>query len=254
VNAAAHQDPDEGALWQRLRSAGDTDARDRLLSLHLPYARIVAGSYFSRRFGNEVEFGDYLQYASVGMLEAMERFDPARGVQFRTFAARRMHGAILNGLEKSTEKQQQIAVRQRMRLERVQQLRENAATETGLGEGAPRNPEQLMRFISEVGVGLAVCWMLEGTSMVENLAGATSAPFYQSVQLRQMRERLVQAVDRLPAQERTVVRSHYLQDVPFERIASDLQLTKGRISQINKQALQRLRRLLGAAADWDMAL
>jgi RNA polymerase sigma factor FliA len=110
----------EAGLWQRFRAAGDADARSRLLEMHLPYAKILAGVYFGRRYHDEVEFGDYLQLASIGLVEALDRFDPARGVQFRTFAARRMHGAILDGLERMTEKQQQIAARQRLRNERLQ--------------------------------------------------------------------------------------------------------------------------------------
>jgi RNA polymerase sigma factor FliA len=241
----------EASWWQEWREAGDAQARDKLLALHLPYTRVVAAAYYARRYSDDIEFGDYLQYASVGVLEAMDRYDPQRGVQFRTFAARRMHGAILNGLERLTEKQQQIAARQRLRAERLQDVRDAAA---GEGAGPGQSPEQLMRFVAEVGIGLAVCWMLEGTAMVEDAAGATSVPFYQSAQLRQMRERLVQAVDRLPPQQRTVIRHHYLQEVPFERIAADLQLTKGRISQIHKQALLHLRRLLGAPSDWDVVL
>lgn len=245
--------PDEGLLWQRLRGSGDTGARQSLLNLHLPYAKIVAASYYAKRFHDEVEFGDYQQLACIGLLEAMERFDPARGVQFRTFAARRMHGAILNGLEKLTEKQQQIAMRQRLRVERLQDVRDSALALAGGTGGGAQTPEQLMRFVSEVGVGLAVCWMLEGTAMVELPGAAGTLHFYQGVQLKQVRERLLRAVERLPAQQRTVLKSHYLQDVPFERIASDLQLTKGRISQIHKQALLHVRKLLGAAADWDLS-
>ena len=237
----------EADLWQRFRAAGDAQARAALLDLHLPYARVVAGVYYSRRRGDEVEFGDYLQYASVGMLEALERFDPARGVQFRTFAARRMHGAILNGLERLTEKQQQIAARQRLRAERLQDVKAMAG---GSGAGAFQGAEQLQHFVSEVGIGLALCWMLEGTSMIDNGEASESAPFYQSVALRQLRERLLHAVDALPAQERLVIRSHYLQDLPFERIAATLQLTKGRISQVHKQALLRLRSLVRDHADW----
>jgi hypothetical protein len=62
------------------------------------------------RMHDEIELGDYLQYARIGLLEALDRFDPAVGVMFRTFAARRMHVAILDGIERLTEKQQQIAV------------------------------------------------------------------------------------------------------------------------------------------------
>lgn len=241
----------EAGLWQRLRTAGDPGARARLLEMHLPYAKIVAGVYFGRRYHDEVEFGDYLQLASIGLVEALDRFDPARGVQFRTFAARRMHGAILDGLERMTEKQQQIAAWQRLRNERLQEVKAMAGQ--GSVAGAVQDPEHLLRFVAEVGIGLALCWMLEGTGMVES-AEAGVAPFYRSVAMRQLRGRLLHAVDGLPAHERTVIRSHYLQEVPFDRIADTLGLSKGRISQIHKQALLRLRALVREDADWNASL
>ena len=87
--------------------------------------------------------------------------------------------------------------------------------------------------------------------MVDGAAQAVSQPFYRSAELRQLRERLVQAVEGLPAQERAVIRGHYLQEVPFEQIAASLQLTRGRISQVHRRALLRLRSLLAdQEGDW----
>lgn len=235
----------EAALWNRLRSSGDAAAREELLAIHLPYARVMAATFYARRFHDEVEFGEYLQHASVGLLEAMERYDPARGVQFRTFAARRMQGAILNGIERATEKQQQIAARQRMRAERLEAVKAMAAL--------PDQPDQLLKFVSEVGIGLAICWMLEGTTMVDNPEAAVSIPFYRSVALRELRDRLLHAIETLPAAERTVIRGHYLQEVAFDEIAASMELTKGRISQIHKQALLRLRSSLKEHADWQVS-
>src|SRR6266571_2881847 len=83
----------EAGLWELWREHADDGARQRLLDLHLPYARIVAASYYAKRFHDEIEFGDYLQLASLGLIEALSRFNPGVGVRFRTFAARRMHGA-----------------------------------------------------------------------------------------------------------------------------------------------------------------
>ncbi len=195
----------------------------------------------------------YLQYASLGLLEALDRYDPARGVQFRTFAARRMHGAILNGLERLTEKQQQIAARQRLRAERMQDVKA-LAQQAGAAAAPAQQPEQLMRFVSDVGIGLALCWMLDGTAMIENEEAATAIPFYQDHALRQARERLLRAVDALAPQERTVIRNHYLQEMPFDEIAASLQLTKGRISQIHRQALLHLRSAVRDRSDWDANL
>jgi RNA polymerase sigma factor for flagellar operon FliA len=250
VETTASDATREGGWWAQLRANGDEVARGHLLALHMPYARVVAATYFGRRFHDEIEFGDYLQYAAVGLLEAMERYDPDRGVQFRTFAARRMHGSILNGIERLTEKQQQISLRKRLRAERAEQVRQ-AALEGG---AAPATPEQLMKFVSDVGIGLAICWMLEGTAMVDRADAVTSMPFYQSTELRQLREGLLNAVDHLPTQEKLVIRNHYLQDIPFDAIAASLQLTKGRISQVHKKALLHLRALLAQPDDWSVTL
>jgi RNA polymerase sigma factor FliA len=244
MQALASHLGEEAVLWEQLRSGGDAAARERLLGLHMGYARVVAGAYYARRFHDEIEYADYLQYASVGLLEALDRFDPCRGVQFRTFAARRMHGAILDGLERFTEKQQQIAARQR--LEDVKAL---AGEGSGAGAAPPQDPQQLLAFVSEAGIGLALCWLLEGSGMVDDGA-SVAQPFYRATELRQLRERLVLAIEGLPAQERTVIRSHYLQEVPFEEIAATLQLTRGRISQVHRRALLRLRGVLAEQGDW----
>jgi RNA polymerase sigma factor for flagellar operon FliA len=245
---------EELALWRGLRQGTDPVAREKLLALHLPYARVVAASYYGKRFHDEIEFDDYHQYASLGLLEAMERFDPERGAQFRTFAARRMHGAILDGIERLTEKQQQIAARRRARAEQLEASKELAAQRAGLAAGTvPRHPQQLLHYMAEVGVGLALAWMLDGTAMVDDPERAESVPFYRSTEIRQLRERLLQVVDALPAQERTVVRYHYLQEIPFDQVAAMLHLTKGRISQIHKQALLRLRAGVADHADLDLS-
>lgn len=252
--AAPSPQAGERELWHRLRRDADPQARDALLSLHLPYARVVAAAYFGKRFHDEIEFGDYHQYAAIGLLEAMDRFDPDRGAQFRTFAARRMHGAILDGIERLTEKQQQISARQRARAERLEAVTDLAARACGATPAAvPRQPQQLLHYMAEVGVGLALVWMLEGTAMVDDPGRAESVPFYRSAGIRQLRERLARVLDALPPQERTVIRCHYLQDIPFDQVAAMLHLSKGRISQIHKQALLRLRAEVADHEDLDLS-
>lgn len=258
--AAAGMPPHERALWSRWRSVADVSTRDALLTLHLPYARTVAATYFGRRLHDEIEFDDYLQYARIGMLEALDRYDPDRGAQFRTFAARRMHGAILDGLERFTEKQQQIAVRQRLRRDRVDAVKHAAAPEAKPGgairrRSKERDGEDLFRYLADVGIGLALCSLLEGTGMVDAGDAAVHAAaerHYEPVELAQLRRRLVDTVDRLPPQQRTVIRYHYLQEHPFEQIAVLMAVTRGRVSQIHRQALIELRRQLEAGPGCDV--
>lgn len=250
---AADATADEAALWSRWCGDRDPRARERLLTMHLPYARTVAATYFGRRLHDEIEFDEYLQHARVGMLEALERFDPGRGVLFRTFAARRMHGAILDGLEHATEKQQQIAVRVRLARERLESAK---AAPLEPGPSRPLGGEALFRHLADVGIGLAICHLLDGTGMVEapdRPEPASDERHYRPVELAQLRERLVALVADLPPQQRTVIHAHYLQDQSFESLAERLQVTRGRISQIHRAALGSLRALLETSPACDVA-
>jgi RNA polymerase sigma factor FliA len=239
-------DTSEGDRWRRWRETGDAQARERLIASYLPYARIVAATYYARRMHDEIEFDEYLQFARVGMLEALDRYDPDGGAQFKTFAARRMHGAILDGIDRLSEKQRQIAVQRQLRAERLQSLKEDGHASGG----------ELFERLASVGIGLALGFLLEDTGMFADERGESGCPGtpYERLELRQLQSRLRALVSKLPDNERLVIRNHYLQGMQFDQIAVQLGLTKGRVSQIHKQALASLRLFLGARQRCDVAL
>jgi len=245
----ARADVTEASLWELWCSHADTGARERLLELHMPYARVVAASYYAKRFHDEIEFADYLQLASLGLIEALDRFDPAVGVQFRTFAARRMHGALLDGIERSTEKQQQIAARQRLEKQRRVAIKE-AVTADAADAG---NGSHVLQYVAEAGLAFALAWILDGTGMLDNGEKTEIVPFYRSTELRQLRQQVVDLVNALPPQERCVLQRHYFQGLPFQEIADMLGLSRGRISQVHRKAVGRLKEKLRGKRDCDVA-
>ncbi|MDB5874604.1 MAG: polymerase, sigma 28 subunit, FliA/WhiG subfamily [Ramlibacter sp.] len=245
----------ESALWGLWRGNADEAARHQLLTLHLPYARVVAASYYAKRIHNEIEFADYHQLASLGLIDAMERFDPGVGVQFRTFAARRMHGTILDGLEQSTEKQQQIAAKQRLLAQRRADIKQAAAEETNAQPGKPgaRGADQMLRYVAEAGLAFALAWILDGTGMVDSGEQGHTVPFYRNAEMKQLRERVAGLVNSLSEQEKSVIQRHYFQEVPFEEIAQQMKLSRGRISQIHRKALERIKESLRGQNGCDVA-
>ena len=263
-NTAALAGDGEAVLWLEWIQRRDTAARERLLEHHLPYARVVAATYYARRTHEEIEFEEYLQLARVGLLESFDRYDPARGAQFKTFAARRMQGAILSGLERLTEKNQQIAVRREVQRDRVQAAK-SAATEKlsksqAQDDDAPgpangKKSEQLLfSYLAEVGIGLALGVMLEGTGMMEPdpvdgaaMAVSAEVTYFQKSEIQRLQDSLRTLVAGLNEQERTVIRCHYLQDIPFDEIGHMLGVKRSRVSQIHQQALRNLRQ--GLAPD-----
>lgn len=261
----------EQALWTRWTLERDGDAREQLICLFLPYARVIAATLYTRRTHHDIEFAEYLQLASVGLVESVDRFDPQQGVQFKTYASKRMQGAILNGLERLTEKNQQIAIKRRLQQERLQAVKSHArqaAADTLAGaddaqegsagaDGGPlprarRDQQALFNYLAEVGVGLALGVLLEGSGMVDAETmgqGATAASpevgYFQRQELRQLQRRVKELIGQLSDQEQRVLRYHYLQDVSFDEIAVLLGVTRSRVSQLHRQGLNSLRRRLG---------
>jgi RNA polymerase sigma factor FliA len=228
---------EELALWRSLREERDEGARATLIERYLPYAKMVAAMMYGQRVNLEDEFADYLQMARLGLLEAIDRYDPDAGAQFKTFAARRVRGAVLDGITLLSEKHTQAHVRSRAlaaRTESVAQLEQ--AEQRG----------DLFKFLSEVGMGLALGFMLEDSGMFEPSSARTTGPdpHYGAIELRQTRQQLHGLIDGLPPAERKVIRHHYLHGMAFEDIADGMNLTKGRISQIHKKALATLRELM----------
>lgn len=261
VHADSAGSDEEQLLWLRLK-AGDETAREQLAQRHLPHAHRVAATYYRRRLHNEIEFDDYLQLAILGMMESLDRFDSSIGIQFRTFSSRRMHGTILDGLERMTEKQQQIAARRRAQKERIDSL---VASPSSLGHGLPPISDNdssqtaaLFRYLAEVGVGLALSFMLDGTGMYDQgEANIRSHPdgdatYYRRAELCQLRAKLLAHIDDLKPQARHVIRCHYVQEVPFADIAESMGLTKGRVSQIHREALLWLRNELRVERSSDL--
>lgn len=257
--------PSEGDLWQRWRHDRDMRAREQLIGHFLPYARTIAAITYARRTHDEIEFADYFQLASVGLIEAVERFDPEQGAQFKTFAHKRMQGAILSGLERLTEKNQQIAAQQRLRRERLESIKAQSlldGTEQGNAQTPPKghSPEALFNYLAEVGIGLALSVLLEGTGMLdsESSGGATAVSpevsYFRQTELRNLQQLVRGLLSRLNAQEQIVIRHHYLQEIPFDKIAAHLGVGRSRVSQLHRQALKTLRDCLAQKNSCDQLL
>jgi RNA polymerase sigma factor FliA len=259
----ANDESENARLWTRWIDEHDLQAQEQLAQVFLPYARVVAATYYARRIHNEIEFEEYLQLARLGLIESIDRYDPSFGVQFKTFAAKRMQGSILNGLDRLTEKNQQIAVTRRLRQERVQAAKSAALDkiEPSLQPSNNKAPlsssrttkedQALFAYLAEVGIGLALGVMLEGTGMVNTESASPSAgvasaeaSYFQQSEMHRLHRILTDFVARLPEQERTVIRYHYLQEVPFDDIGNMMGIKRSRVSQIHQKALRSLRQAL----------
>ncbi|WP_316369606.1 sigma-70 family RNA polymerase sigma factor [Candidatus Thiodiazotropha sp. CDECU1] len=220
----------EHELWLAAGQDSDSTARLTLIEHYTYLAKVIANHYYRIRPDDTVEYKDYLQYAMLGLLEAAQRYDPGRGASFSTYANYRIKGAVLNGLEKATEQREQAAF-----LRRYQRTRIESITNA-------RNQSDQDPFTEMVGITieLALSFMLEDAGILLNEEPEADELFNGEVE-KALSTHLSALVDRLPERERLIIRSHYFHGIIFEDLAKFLDISKGRVSQLHKQALQRIR-------------
>lgn len=238
-------DPEhDRVLWLEFARDRGARQRDALIERYLTLAKIMAARLYQRRADNSVSFADYLQYARVGLVEAIDHYDPSREVPFEAFSSYRIKGAILNGLEAESEVAAQRAFWVRRARDRYESIKDQEV------RGDRRATlEELVNLT----VGLAISHIIEhddGELIDESLA----ANPYAVTELAQLKRAVRSLLPALPARERELIQRHYEEHVEFQQIAAEWGLTKGRVSQLHAQALQRLRQLLRLAPRVDRRL
>src|ERR1044072_6820351 len=89
--------------WREFAASRTQELRGQLIERYSGLAEMTAARLYQRRLDNSVAFADYLQYARVGLVEAIDHYDPQREVPFEAFSSYRIKGAVLNGLESESE-------------------------------------------------------------------------------------------------------------------------------------------------------
>ena len=237
-------------LWTRFAN-GDEEARQQLLTEHLGLvyfvSRQVAGS-----LSTEVEFDELVSAGTLGLMNALKTFDPNRGLAFSTFAAPRIRGAMLDELRRQDHVPRSIR-------RKTRQI--NAASER-LGRSLEHEPTD-RETAEQLGVDLETLWRwqvdAEGAVHVsldrsttpdddmapahgEMLATPESDGVEERVTFNQEVGILREALLALREQERVVLSLYYFEELKLHEIATIMELTESRVSQIRSRALAKLRK------------
>ncbi len=218
---------DDEDLWEGLKGPQAQAVRLRLFDMHAGLAKSLARRQLRDWRSGDIDQLDLQQAASAGLLEAIDRYDPSKAVPFPAFARKRIVGSMLDTIAKASEFREQLSFYKRQHSERVTALRAAPA----------RDAIEGYESFAEMVVGLAIGFMLE-----EDPSGEASA--YDSLAWRETVEVVHRAVEALPDRERLILRGHYDGALTFDQIAGMLGVSKGRVSQLHRSALETLRKRL----------
>ncbi|HEY8313742.1 MAG TPA: FliA/WhiG family RNA polymerase sigma factor [Candidatus Baltobacteraceae bacterium] len=226
--------------------------REEIVHKYLHLVKYVAGR-ISVNLPPNVELNDLINDGILGLIDAIEKYDDARGVKFETYAITRINGAILDALRSLDWVPR--AVRQRAReLERTYQELEiefgRAATEDEVAGRMGITRKELDQLMQRVR-GTSVLSLEEHLPnekgyeipLVDTLKDGDN-DVTSAVEQREVRNSLVRAVEDLPHQEKTVISLYYFEGLTLKEIKSALNVSESRVSQIHAQAVIHLRQKL----------
>jgi RNA polymerase sigma factor for flagellar operon FliA len=228
---------DLNTLWDRYGTSADEAAREQLILNYSPLVKFVAGRV-ATNLPHSVESADLISYGLFGLIDAIEKYEPERGIKFETYAIARIRGAIMDEL--------------RALETRLMRTPEDSEVAEELGITLKELHDSYSKLSYTSVVSFEDLWSTGGdrddrpaaATVIEDKNADNPAEVFE---VEEMKEILAGAIERLSERERTVIALYYYEGLSLKEIGQILGVTESRVSQMHTKAVLRLRARLHAA-------
>jgi RNA polymerase sigma factor for flagellar operon FliA len=231
-------------------SQAQRDERDQRITQYTPLVRYVI-SRLAIKLPNVLDYDDIMSFGTIGLIEAIDRYDDSKGVKFETYAISRVRGAIIDamrGLDRLPRSVRQKARRIDAAVAELSQELARRPTEAELAEHLDITIEQYRKAMvdtSWVTVSLDIESSRDdeqdGTSMDAMLSDPNVEDFSDSLARRETLAEVVDSLRSLPERERVLLSLYYKEGLTMREIAGVLTISESRVCQLHSRALSRLR-------------
>lgn len=227
------------------------EERERLILEHLPQVRLIARR-IHERLPESVNLDDLVSTGTIGLIAAIDRFDPSHNVKLKTYAEYKIKGAILDslrGLDWAPRQQRKRSKQIEGAIAEVEQRVHRAATEeeiaTELGLPIDEYHEWLVD-IRGVNIGSLEAASPEGDgrNLLKYISDDEETWPSRLVEKSELQRLLVEAIEKMPPTERIVISLYYHEELTLREISKIVKLHESRVSQLKSQAILRLRSYL----------
>lgn len=254
LRAAPQVGEDIAALWEQLRSDDQDsrrEARDALITHFAPLVTQVATRTIVR-LPDTVELGDLVSYGMFGLIDAVEKFDPARGFKFETYAAQRVRGAIIDELRAADWVPRSVRAKARTVEQATRQLEQTLmrpVTDEDVAEVLDWATAEVRTVRAQVALShVAALDSLGGigddTAALDTVAALAVPGASRTIEHRETRSLLAGAIQQVREREQEVLRLYYYENLTLAQIGKILGVTESRVSQIHSAAVKKLRETL----------
>ncbi|HIB88737.1 TPA: FliA/WhiG family RNA polymerase sigma factor [Candidatus Poribacteria bacterium] len=241
----------EEELWSRFRSKNDASARENLILKYMGLVKYVVDR-LSMRPPSTIEYNDLYSCGIIGLVSAVDRFDPSLGNKFQTYAVCRIRGEILDESKRMGWVPRPL-YKKNIEIEQVfaslQAQLGRPAEEEEVAEAMSIELGELQQAITDYSrASLASLYDIVSGNQGEDeevylidLLGDPDTEIAESVEREEMEHLIAIEIDRLPEQEKKVVALYYKENLTLKEIGVLLRVTESRVSQIHAKAMLRIR-------------
>jgi RNA polymerase sigma factor for flagellar operon FliA len=239
-------------LWADYKSSGDQSARDRLILHYSPMVKYVAGRV-AAAMPSHVDYADLVSYGILGLIDAIGKFEPERGIKFETYGVPRVRGAILDELRSTDWVPRSVRSKARAVDTAFSKLEGTLGRSPSDGELAgelgmtPSDLNGILRQTSRAGLlQLDDVLFHQGGSaqtLGDTIPDQNDSPGAR-MEREETREQLAKAIRQLDERERKVLTLYYYEGLNLSEIGDVLGVTESRTCQIHTKAVLHLRQRL----------
>lgn len=243
-------------MWQAWKDHGDFEAKKQLIEQYLPLVDYVTNRMAIGLPKNVIK-DDLASNGVMGLIDAIEKFDYCRGLQFETYASWRIRGAIIDGLRQGDWVPRSVREKAKRVEEAYQHLEQQymrSVTDAEISTYLQVSEKEFINMLQDIAV-TTVCSLEdpireeESETRMSLLVDDKAKNPDHKVHEFYLKESLVKGIERLTEKERTVVSLFYYEELSLSEIAEVMSLSPSRISQLHSKAILRLRGALAKHKD-----
>ncbi|MBP5587474.1 MAG: RNA polymerase sigma factor WhiG [Treponema sp.] len=241
----------EDELWLEYKKTKSPQLRDKFIRQYMPLVKYVAGKLAVGMPGS-VEFDDLVGFGQFGLLDAIEKFDPAKNVKFKTYAVTRIRGAIFDELRQLDWVPRSVRQKSREIEDTIVDLESKlgrTATDAEIAQQMGVSEAEYQQTVMKVSgtsvLSLNDVWYSGNDNDHMSIGDSIESPSSLNpdviVEREEIRKIIVEAINELPEKEKMVIVLYYHEDLTFKEIGQVLDVSESRISQLHTKANLRLR-------------
>lgn len=225
-----------------------TEERERLILEHLPQVRLIARR-IHERLPESVNLDDLISTGTLGLIAAIDRFDPKHNVKLKTYAEYKIRGAILDslrGLDWAPRQQRKRAKQIESAIQAIEQRLQRMPSEEEIAAELDLSMDEYHEWLVEIrGVNLGSLECAspdeDGHDLLRYISDDEENWPSRLLEKAELQRLLAEAIERMPPTEKIVLSLYYHEELTLREIARVVNLHESRVSQLKSQAILRLR-------------